>query len=289
MEKVREDRHILAAILLGSLSHDVVWEKSDIDLMLITQDNREETHSIALVEHDVNIHATVQTRSSFRKLIERQVGSSILHSTLSKSRLLFTHDETIRKLYENVTGLGGRDRQVQLLSAGVQAIYPLEKAEKFCKVKNDPHYAYLWLTQAYTGLAKIEVLKNHEIAAREVLEQALRLNPEFFERIYTRLADAKKTRARVLAVLEEIDAWLTEKIPLLFQPILDYLDEAGDIRSATEIGEWFENQLGVGGAVSACEWLADKDVITKVSSPVRLTKKSQTELEELAFYYERDS
>ena len=289
VEKVQEDRHILAAILMGSLSHDVVFEKSDIDLLLISQDNREESRSFALVEHDVNIHATVQTRSSFRQLVERQVGSSIMHSALAMSRLLFTRDETIAKLYENLGGLGSRDRQAQLLSAGVQAIYPLYKAEKFCNTKNDPHYAYLWIAQAYTGLAKIEVLQNNEIASREVLEQALRLNPEFFERIYTRLLDAKKTRARVQGVLEEIDAWLTEKIPLLFQPVLDYLHDAGDVRSASEIGEWFMSQHGVGMAVSACEWLADKGVITKVSTPVRLTKKSQTELEEMAFYYDRDS
>mgnify|MGYP000523493585 CR=1 FL=1 len=31
---VKADRSILAAILCGSLSHDVVWEKSDIDLIL---------------------------------------------------------------------------------------------------------------------------------------------------------------------------------------------------------------------------------------------------------------
>ena len=38
IEKVKEDRNILAVILFGSLSYDTVWEKSDIDLMLITRD-----------------------------------------------------------------------------------------------------------------------------------------------------------------------------------------------------------------------------------------------------------
>ena len=34
------DRSILAAILCGSLSHDIVWEKSDIDLTLVTIDDK---------------------------------------------------------------------------------------------------------------------------------------------------------------------------------------------------------------------------------------------------------
>ncbi len=34
LEQVKQDRSILAAILCGSLSHDKVWAKSDIDLVL---------------------------------------------------------------------------------------------------------------------------------------------------------------------------------------------------------------------------------------------------------------
>ena len=35
VEEIREDNHILAAILCGSLSHDEVWDKSDIGLVLV--------------------------------------------------------------------------------------------------------------------------------------------------------------------------------------------------------------------------------------------------------------
>jgi predicted nucleotidyltransferase len=38
VERVRQDTHILAAILFGSLSYDEVWEQSDIDMWLIARD-----------------------------------------------------------------------------------------------------------------------------------------------------------------------------------------------------------------------------------------------------------
>lgn len=38
--RVKEDRSILAAILCGSLSHDTVWARSDIDLALVTIDDK---------------------------------------------------------------------------------------------------------------------------------------------------------------------------------------------------------------------------------------------------------
>ena len=71
VEKLQKDRNILAAVLMGSLSYDVVWEKSDIDLMLVTRDEKNEREGVVLVELDVNIHANLITRSEFRKRVDR--------------------------------------------------------------------------------------------------------------------------------------------------------------------------------------------------------------------------
>src|SRR5581483_2188493 len=54
---IREDRSILAAILCGSLSHDTVWEKSDIDLGLITIDDKIPDRGISLYADGINVHA----------------------------------------------------------------------------------------------------------------------------------------------------------------------------------------------------------------------------------------
>ena len=43
VEQVKQDRSVLAAILCGSLSHDKVWAKSDIDLVLVTIDDKKVT------------------------------------------------------------------------------------------------------------------------------------------------------------------------------------------------------------------------------------------------------
>ena len=65
--KLKRDRYVIAAILMGSLSHDVVWRKSDIDLLVIGRDERANhmVSDVALVEDGVNIHAHVYPRSRF--------------------------------------------------------------------------------------------------------------------------------------------------------------------------------------------------------------------------------
>ena len=43
------------------------------------------------------------------------------------------------------------------------------------------------------------------------------------------------------------------------------------------------------GVTTACEYLADQGLIGKASTPVRLTKRSNVEVQELAFYPSRSS
>jgi uncharacterized protein len=43
--------------------------------------------------------------------------------------------------------------------------------------------------------------------------------------------------------------------------------------------------MDVGGVTTACEYLADQGLIGKASTGVRLTRKSNVEVQELAFFY----
>src|SRR5580704_16468963 len=94
--QIKNDRAVLAAILCGSLSHDTVWAKSDIDLVLVTIDDKKvDRADRALYADGVNVHAFLMPRAEFRKTVEGSVRNSFTHSLLAKGRLLFTHDQTI--------------------------------------------------------------------------------------------------------------------------------------------------------------------------------------------------
>src|SRR5436305_3701624 len=81
IEQVKEDRSILAAILCGSLSHDTVWEKSDIDLALVTIDDKKvESSRVSLNSGGVNVHASLMPRAEFRRAVEGAVRNSFTHS-----------------------------------------------------------------------------------------------------------------------------------------------------------------------------------------------------------------
>jgi predicted nucleotidyltransferase len=286
VEQIKEDRSILAAILCGSLSHDTVWAKSDIDLVLVTIDDKAVPPSdLALNADGVNVHALLIPRAQFRSTVEGSIRSSFTHSFLAKGRLIYTHDQTIADLCASLDRLGDRDTQVQLLRAATYALPAIDKAHKWFVTRGDLEYTALWILHAVTSLAKIEVLSARLLADREVIPQAMRLNPAFFTAVYHELLNAKKTRARVEAALDAIDAYVATRASSLFGPIIEHLEEVGEARSCREIEAHFTRNFDLSGVSTACEYLADQGLIGKASTPVRLTKKSNVAVQELAFVY----
>jgi hypothetical protein len=275
---------VLAALLCGSLAHDAVWAKSDIDLVLVTIDDRMVPSSdLCLYADGVNVHAILIPRTEFRKMVEGSIRNSFAHSFLTKGRLLYTHDPTIADLCASLGEIGRRDRQVQLLRAATHALPAIDKAHKWFLTREDLDYTALWLLYAATPLAQVEVVAAGELVGREVIPHALRLNERFFTTIYTDLLNTPKTRQRVRSALDAVDAYIAERAATVFAPIMDHLREVEEARSCREIEDHFQKNFDVSGVTIACEYLSDRGLIGKASTTTRLTKRSNVDVQELAF------
>ena len=291
--KVQKDPYVLAAIVAGSFSYAQVWEKSDLDVELIGRDAIRPTQSFfSLVENGVNIHAHISPRNVFKKNIEGVQQGSFLHSYFSHSTLLFSRDPSIQEWYDKNASrdsIGERDKQFQLLNVMAETLPSLVYAEKQFYVNRDSLTTFLSLLNVVQGLARVEVLLNNEIPAREVIQPALRYNPDFFHHVYTDFLNCEKNESMIQAVLTAIHAYLDERV-FIFQPIFDYLREQKAPRTNTELnadigGSGFDEE----SLDLVCQWLAWKGVIRQVAMPMKLTPKSQVAVEEPAYYYEEAS
>lgn len=285
VENLKEDRSVLAALLCGSLSHDTVWAKSDIDLLIVTADEKSDRPPLIALDADgIAVHAQLTTRTEFRRAAEGARHNSFLHSYVAKGRVLFTHDPTIDALVARLQIVGDRDTQVQLLGAAVMALYCLDKARKWLLTRGDLSYTALWILYAATPLARIEIVGRKLIAGREVIPQASTLNPELFRIVYADLLNAKKTAAQVKRALETAEQYIRARAPELFALVLDYLREVGEARSCSDLEDHFKRHYDTEAVVPACEYLASERLIGKASLPLRLTKRSTAHVQELAFF-----
>ncbi|HEY3328629.1 MAG TPA: hypothetical protein VGK19_01295 [Capsulimonadaceae bacterium] len=285
VEEIGADARIIAAVLLGSMSHDVVWEKSDIDLLLITVDDKIKQSGMSLLKRDIIVHAQLMTRAEFRKAAASALQSSFMHSYLSRGRVLFTRDPTITSFFDQPDTMGARDRQIRLLECAVCILPSLTKAQKWLIVKQDYRYAFFYVTKMIDRLATLEVVHANGNPGREVVQQALAINPVFFNQVYTDLIDRPLEMETVGAAIDSIERYLLDRVAPLFGPLLDYLSAANSARSATEIDHYFANQMNIECVSLACEWLSDHNIVQRVGLSRRLTDKSRVDVEEAAFYY----
>src|SRR5439155_8682224 len=193
-----------------------------------------------------------------------------MHSFLTKGRLLYSHDPTIADLCTRLREIGARDTQLQLLRAATSALLPIDKAHKWFVTRGDLDYTALWILYAATPLAQVEVIGAGLLADREVIPQALKLNPAFFKIIYADLLNAKKTRKAVQTALDALDRYVAERAATLFGPVIDHLREVGEARSCSEIEDHFKRHFDACGVTTACEYLADQGLIGKASTTIQL-------------------
>ena len=223
-------------------------------------------------------------RTEFRKTVEGSIHNSFAHSFLAKGRVLYTHDPTLADLFVRLHDIGDRDTQVQLLSAATCVLPPMYKARKWFVTRDDLDYSALWILNAATPLAQVEVIGACLLADREVIPQAMRLNPTLFKTVYVDLLNTKKTRRNVQTALETIEGYIAQRAPALFKLVIDHLREVGETRSCIEIEDHFNRNFDVSDVTLACEYLADQGIIGKASTTGRLTRKSNVEVQQLAFY-----
>lgn len=287
VEKVEKDPYILAAIVAGSFSYAQVWEKSDLDVEIIGQDGIRPTQShFSLVENGVNIHAGISPRSSFKRSIESAQQGSFMHSYFSHSTLLFSKDDSIKEWYDKNASrdsIGERDKQLQILNVIAEVLPSLVYAEKQFYVNQDIPTCFVTLLSVVEDLARIEVLLNNQIPAREVIQPALNYNTDFFEHVYTNFINCEKNDAVIQDAIDAINGYIDERL-FIFQPILDYLEEQKGPRANSEMNAHFDSKFRDASVDMICQWLAWKGIIQQVSAPLKLTVKSQVAVEEPAYY-----
>ena len=198
VEQVKGDRSILAAILCGSLSHDTVWAKSDIDLVLVTIDDK---------KVDAGGRGALRRRRerprvphAARRVPQdgRRLGPQLVHALVPGQgpAALHARPDDRRSLRPAAGRSASATRRCSCCARRRSALPPIDKAHKWFVTRGDLDYTALWILYAATPLAQIEVIGARLLADREVIPQALKLNPAFFKTDLHRPAERARRRGR---------------------------------------------------------------------------------------------
>ena len=242
---------------------------------------------MALYADGVNVHAFLMPRTEFRQLVEGSTPAT--PSCTRSSPRDGCSTRTTRPsptLCERLREIGARDRRSSCCAPRPQ------RSPRSTRRTNGWSRAAISTTPR-CGFStrrrrspQIEVIGAGRLADREVIPQALTLNPAFFTTDLHRPAEQRRRR-RARRARRSTPSMATSRTRARRSSRRCSTTCATPARRgrATEIEDHFTRHFDVGDVTTACEYLADQGLIGKVSLPARLTKKSNVDVQELAFFY----
>lgn len=283
VERLKQDSNILGVIVMGSLSYDRVWEKSDIDMSIIVNDSCKLESGLCLLEDDIYVNGNVYTRTEFKKFASRINQTSVANSYYSLGTMVYCKDDALREAFEDMCSLGERDKKYALIMQTSWVLSCLYKSEKWLKVKSDPRYAYLWLMDVLKGISSIEVILNNNIPNREVIQQALKYKHPLIDKIYLQLMDERKNTVNISNSIDLVYDYLRQHQEVICKPILDYFEDVLEPKPLSVMVKDFNDRIWFHDLCEVCEWLCNEQVLVKDITETHLTKKSTSIVYEPAY------
>jgi hypothetical protein len=296
IDRVSEDRYVLAVVLVGSLSAETIWQRESIGLWIIEadgvtrrlqSDGEDERIYRILVEYGINFHAEVIPRSRFKKMVEGASRTAFSCNFFAHRQVVYSRDPSIESWFKKANAVATKDQERELLVYSTWTIHAHRHARKRLDLKNDLELAAQGTVYAAHSVAHTEIIRLGKICEEDVIYRAMEHAPELFQTIYRDVLANRKSRRVLSTALDAIDEYLTRHYQKHLKPLLDYLKKQNRVVPLSEISEQFAfSQIHPWHLESACEWLERKGIVEKVSAPFKLTKRSLERVEEPSYFFD---
>ena len=293
IERIAEDRYVLAAVLVGSLSEETIWSREGIGLWIIEadgvsrrlpSDGEDERIFRILVENGINIHAEIIPRSRFKKMVEGASRTAFSCSFFAERRMVYSKDPSIESWFKKANSVALKDQERELLTFSTWTIHSVRHARKRLEIKGDLELAAQETLGAAHSIAHTEIIRRGKVCEQDVMYRAMEGATDLFQTIYLDVLAKRKNRRVLSAALDAIDGYLDEHYQAHLKPLLAYLKKQNRLVPLSEMSDAFAfSQLHPWHLESACEWLERKGLLQKLSAPFKLTKRSLERVEEPAY------
>ena len=139
IERVAEDRYVLAIVLVGSLRAETIWRRESLSLWIIEadgvsrrlpSDGNDERLFRILVENGINIHAEIIPRSRFKKMVEGSSRTAFSCNFFAQRQIVYSKDPSIDSWFTQANSLATRDQERELLTFSTWTIHAQRQARR---------------------------------------------------------------------------------------------------------------------------------------------------------------
>src|SRR5215475_206965 len=219
IERIADDRYVLAVVLVGSLSRETIWHRESLGLWIIEadgvsrrlpSDGKDERVFRILVENGINIHAEVIPRSRFKKMVEGASRTAFSCNFFALRQIVYSKDPSIESWFKKANSMATKDQERELLTFSTWTIHAHRHAQKRLDLKGDLALAAQETLGAAHSIAHTEIIRRGEVWEDDVIYRAIEGAPALFKTIYFDVLAKPKNRKVLATALDAIDGYLNE-------------------------------------------------------------------------------
>ena len=288
VERIKSDSSILAVFVLGSYSNGILWEKSDIDMVIITNEEKVQQDLIIINENEVQINAYCISRAEYRRSQQRFLAGSMMHHMLSTSKLIYSIDRGISDFNRDMFFVSERDKELQIMIMSEFLAGNIHKLKKTLFIEESLEKCHSWLISAVTNIATILILNEHHIPGRDVITQALEVSDnQILKLIIDHVFKQGYSESNLGYSIDLIENFLKENYQAFYKPLIQYLKESIGERTHSEVDLHFRKATNYPNLtlVESIIWLSDQGILMTGVKPKRITSRSRVTVDEVTVYY----
>src|SRR5438270_6171723 len=181
VERIAEDRQVLAIVLVGSLSTETIWQRESLGLWIIEadgvtrrlpSDGSDERIFRILVENGINIHAEVIPRSRFKQMVEGASRTAFSCNFFAQRRIVYSKDASIESWFNKANSMATKDQERELLTFSTWTIHAHRNARKQLDIKADLELAAQETVGAAHSVAHTDLIRRGQVWEQDIIYRA---------------------------------------------------------------------------------------------------------------------
>ncbi|MCL2774992.1 MAG: hypothetical protein FWD71_16835 [Oscillospiraceae bacterium] len=278
------DKNILTIILTGGLYHKYINENSDINLIIVVQDDKVKNYDYTCIYQDIIFDIVVFSRTQIIQNLTNQTGDYYRYSYLSDNEILFSRDESLNEILNQVRTVK-QDYFDKLIISGISEIlFYIREIKKCLDLKKDTLYTQYFFVKAAETLTRIEHAADKKTFGLTPLADAYKLNSDLFEIFYKEALTEEWTVEKCYKSIDILNKYIDKYVDIVQKPIVRLFKIMNkEILTLGEIARQFQTFPPF--ILLFCQWLTEKGIIAQVTLPVELSKKGNFEIEQIAYFY----
>lgn len=232
-EGLKKNSKILAIFVFGSMVNGDLWEGSDIDLLVICNDEFHKVRDVYTEVLSIPVHSKFISKKSFIESYEGEGMKGTLKSTLISSKLIFSKDDDISNIHSETRYSIDLDRQRWNLVYLGNLLKDMGVCQKYLHT-GGIYTSYEVLIRALDNVSKLYLNMKGYVVSKDSLKMACNLS-DSFDNLIEELFSKKVSKEGIEKALNFIENYLNYTIKDTAEPLLEFLEGKKKHLSSYEI------------------------------------------------------